>query len=191
LDILRIKVKMSFIRVKEIGKKGGKKYKYAYLVENRWRKRLKGGKKGSRQKVSRYLGKVMKIEKQRDDDFFMYFDIKEVKKYLKNKKSKIVEDLIRFELYLRGFEENNGYLEKKDLRYDIKKHRFVDGNGEEEKIVLEMNEGFLSSYTVNKVIGFKRKHDDEHYVGIDLAKSFLEAGLNVPKEIFVGYFEKV
>ena len=184
---------MSFIRVKEIGKKNGKKYRYAYLVSNKWRKRLKGGRKGSRQKVSKYLGRVLKIEKEKEIDFyeFIEIDISKVEEYLKNNKSRIVNDLVRRELLERGFFEKEGKIEKEEVRYDTELHKFVDLNEGEDKVVIEMNEGFLCKHTIRGLINFKNDADDEREKGIELAKAFLEAGLKVPNEIFVGYFEKV
>jgi hypothetical protein len=182
---------MAFIRIKGIGKRDGKKYSYAYLVENRWRKRLKGNKKGSRQKVSRYLGKVLKIEKEREFGFFEFINIKDNPNYLESNKEKIVEDLVRYELFVRGFIEIEQIMEKNRLRFDLRKNRFIDAEGNEENIVIEMNEGFLCSYTLSRLINFKSDNDDEREKGIALAKTFLEAGLAIPKEIFIGYYEKV
>lgn len=181
---------MSFIRVKNIGR-NSKKYRYAYLVENKWRKRLKGGKKGSRQKVSKYLGKVVKIEKEKEQGFFEFIDVKENARYLENSKIRIVKDLVRYELFIRKFESKGDVLEKGDIVFDLKQRRFIDSKGDEVRLVIEMNEGFLCKYTINRVVNFRAKGDDEREIGIELAKAFLEAGLNVPKEIFVAYFEKV
>ncbi len=185
---------MSFIRVKEIGKKG-KKYRYAYLVSNVWRKRLKGGKKGSRQKVSKYLGKVINFDKEKDRKnigFFEFVNIKENAEYLENSKARIIRDLTRYELFIRGFGERKGRMEREGFGFDLRQRKFVDDSGEEEeKIVVEMNEGFLCKYTIAKLLNFKSKLDDEREIGIELAKAFLEAGFNVPKEVFIGYFEKI
>jgi hypothetical protein len=187
---------MSFIRIKEIGPKNGKKYKYAYLVENKWRKRLKGGKKGSRQKVSKYLGKVISEVDNRESnnlderDFFGF--VKQGKEeYMKNKKEKVISDLTRYELHLRGFVDNNGIMIKDNLNFNLAKRRFINQEGEEENIVLEINEGFLCKFTLDKLVNFRVKGDDEREIGISLAKAFLEAGLKVSQEVFIGYFEKI
>ncbi|MCK5283354.1 MAG: hypothetical protein KAK00_08160 [Nanoarchaeota archaeon] len=189
---------MSFIRIKKIGNKNGKKYEYGYVVENKWRKRLKKGKGGSRQKVSKYLGKVLRLENIDekikdcgDDGFFEFIGNKDIEEYLKNKKRRIVNDLIRYELSLRGFDENKGIIERGGIRYELKQERFVNSDGEDEKVLIEMNEGFLCRYTIRKLINFKARDEDERENGVKLAKAFLGAGLRVPKEIFVGYFEKV
>jgi hypothetical protein len=182
---------MSFIRIKEIGKRGGKRYKYAYLVENKWRKRLKGGRKGSRQKVGKYLGKVLNLEKTREIGFIEFNKITDVNQYLNRNKSELIEDLVRHELFLLGFEAEGNLMKKDELIFDIKSYKFVNDSGEEEKLVIEANEGFICSNTLKKLLMFKPEDDDEHITGIKLAKLFLEAGLSVSKEVFVGYFNKI
>ena len=182
---------MSFVRIKEIGKKNGKKYRYAYLVENKWRKRLKGGKKGSRQKVGKYLGRVISLDRKEDKEFLDFMQIKDMQQYLKKSKSAIISDLISFELILRGFERKNQILKKEDVSFNLERYKFVDKLDKESKIVIEMNEGFLCGYTISRLRSFKARGDDEREIGVKLAKSFLETGLKVPNEIFVGFYDKL
>jgi hypothetical protein len=176
--------------VKKIGKKGGQKYEYAYLVENKWRKRLGKGRRGSRQKVSKYLGRVLRFEKIKDAAFLGFLNIANFEEYTKKTKREIIGDLVRYELFLRGFEIKENLAEKEGVIFDFKKLKVFDSSMDE-RIVIEMNEGFLCNYTIGKLPNFKPEDDDEHIVGIKLAKAFLEAGLNVPKEIFVDYFGKI
>ena len=64
-----------YIRKKAIkNKKTGTIYHYAYAVENRWRK------KGARQKVKHYLGKVHFFSLGVPIDFFVYCGVQEQKK---------------------------------------------------------------------------------------------------------------
>ena len=71
---------MGFIRVKKISGK-----EYAYLVENKWYKRgFKGKGSGSRQKVSRYLGRVYYFNKAEGWDFLTFKSINNLEQYLKN-----------------------------------------------------------------------------------------------------------
>ena len=111
--------------------------------------------------------------------------------YLSSSKEKIVLDLVKYELMIRGFKLNGHFMEKDGLMFDCKLRKFVDSKGKEVRVVIEMNEGFLCKYTISSLLNFKPSGDDEHFIGVNLAKAFLEAGLNVPKEVFVGYFEKV
>ncbi len=57
------------------------------------------------------------------------------------------------------------------------------------KIVIAMNEGFFCNETVKKLYG--SFYGTEKEVGLKLAKAFVEAGLKVPEEVFIGVFEKV
>ena len=89
---------MGFIRVKKIGGK-----EYAYLVENKWYKRgFKGKGRGSRQKVSKYLGRVYYFDKADGWDFLTFKSINNLEQYLKdnsNNKNQIFRDLVEWELF--------------------------------------------------------------------------------------------
>jgi len=170
---------MSYIRVKKIKKKSGNEYEYAYLVENKWKKRLKGGKKGARQKVKAFLGRNYKRSIVNDIDFFEYSKIDDVSQYVNsNSLKQIVKDLVKWEFY----------------RHDIK-DVIVDWNNNsirnyKNKVVLQMNEGFLCNDTLRKLIRFRFKSEEEH-AGIALAKVFVDSGLQIPQEVFVKLFEKI
>ncbi|MBW2976162.1 hypothetical protein KY347_01800 [Candidatus Woesearchaeota archaeon] len=162
---------MSFIRIKKISGK-----EYAYLVENRWYKRgFKGKGKGSRQKVSRYLGRVHSFVKVDNTGFFEFKGIKEPEQYLKsNNKEKVFGDLVEWELFRHC-------VDKKEFMINLDKTG-VSKNGKE--VTLKINDGFLNSYTLNRL--FNLKSGDSYY----LARCFVDAGIDVPKEVFVGVFGK-
>jgi len=162
---------MSFIRVKTVN--GGE---YAYLVENKWYKRRhKSKNKGSRQKVSKYLGKVYSFEKKHDTGFFEFMNIIELPVYLKNiSVDQVIQDMVKWELYLHEIDTNRFII-----NFDSKKVK--DKNKE---VSLKINEGFLNTYTLSRLFNLKSK--DSYY----LAKSFIEAGIEVPKEVFVELFSK-
>ena len=66
---------MTFIRTKWIKKKGSpKRYEYAYIVENKWRKRGNPVK----QKTKKYLGRVYRFDRVNMMDFYEHFDISDV-----------------------------------------------------------------------------------------------------------------
>lgn len=170
-----------FIRTKRI--KGND---YAYLVRNVWRKRPKSGERGSRQKVSKYLGRIYRFEDIYHNSFVEFYKIKDIKdfnKYIDNKSKKdIIKDLIKIGLINIGFKEQGRLLVNDDLKFDIDNLTFSD------KAVIEMNEGFLCKDTVSKIINFKA--GDEEREGYNLANAFVEAGLKVPEEVFVGYYKR-
>lgn len=171
-----------FIRTKKIKGKD-----YAYLVRNVWRKRIKNGKKGSRQKVSKYLGKVHRFEKIADNDFFKLFNVNDIAKYIEFRGQKgVIKDLIKLELINRGFKEGK-ILVNSDVQFNMENLAFIR-DGKEAKAVIEMNEGFLCKETISKVINFKA--GDEEREGMNLADAFVSAGLAVPEEVFVEYYKR-
>ena len=67
---------MVYIRAKKFKRKNGEVVRYAYLVKNIWKKRgHKGSKKGARQKVRGYLGKVYGFSRVEERDFIEHFSI--------------------------------------------------------------------------------------------------------------------
>ncbi len=182
---------MVYIRVKKIRKKG-REYRYAYLVENKWKKRVgKGSKKGARQKVKGYLGKVHEFSRIGEREFLSHFNVKDIKVYFdENGMEKVVRDLVRVELMNHGFMENGDFYANDNLAvYISNKDFFVKDLKEEKdrKLVIGMNEGFLCKETFNKLLNFKAKGDEKE-VGLQLGNTLLEAGLKVPQEIFVEMF---
>lgn len=160
---------MSFIRTKKINSK-----EYAYLVENKWyKRRVKGKGLGSRQKVSKYFGRVYSFNKTENINFLTFKKIEDLEQYLKNNdKSKIIKGLVEWELFRHS-------IDKEEFAIDFTNKRLVKGNKE---VSLRMNEGFLNSFTLNRLFGLRS--GDSYY----LAKCFVEAGVEIPKEVFVGVF---
>ena len=162
---------MSFIRTKKVDGKD-----YAYLVENKWyKRRFKGKGRGPRQKVSKYLGRVYSFNKKGTIDFFNFKNIENLEYYLKNNgRTKIFKDLIEWEIFRHN-------VDKEEFTIDFSNKKILKNNKE---VSLKMNEGFLNSFTLNRL--FNLKAGNSYY----LAKSFVEAGVEIPKEVFVGLFGK-
>ena len=162
---------MSFIRTKNIAGK-----EYAYLVENKWYKRRhKGKNKGPRQKVSKYLGRVYRFNKEKDLDFFSFKNINNLEQYLRNNsnnKNQIFRDLVEWELFRHG-------INKEEFTINFSNKKILNGKRE---VSLRINEGFLNSCTLGRL--FNLKSGESYY----LAKCFIEAGIEIPKEVFVGVF---
>ena len=160
---------MGFIRIKKINGK-----EYAYLVENKWFKRKSKGKsKGSRQKVSKYLGKVHYFDKTNNDDFLNFKKINNLEEYLKNHKNQVIKDLVEWELYRHNI--GNGFT----IDFNAKK---ITKNNKE--ATLRINEGYLNGHTLSRL--FIPRSNDSYY----LAKCFVDAGIEIPKELFAGLFSK-
>lgn len=161
---------MAFFRIKKIKGK-----EYAYIVENEWRK------KGSRQKVKGYLGRTYRFDLRDNVDFFEFLKIENFQNYVEgNEKNRIISDLIEWELH----------------RFGVDKHLFsIDlGNKKIQKsnknVVFFINEGFMCSLTLKNLLEFKTEND-EQADGYRLARAFVEAGIKVPQEIFIGVFSKL
>ena len=145
-----------FIRIKRI-----KNAEYAYLVQNTWVKQ------GPKQKVKKYLGKVMRPEISKNMDFNNYRDIKDLKKYVEeNTQFSIIRDLVDWELAKHG-------LDKKSLK----------------KQVMAINEGYLRPDLLNKLTTIQIT-SGEYEDQVALAKAFVDAGIAIPQELFVAYFQK-
>lgn len=162
---------MSFIRIKKINGN-----EYAYLVENKWYKRgFKGKGKGPRQKVSMYLGRVFYFNKEQDIDFFSFKKIENLGEYLKNNaREKVIRELVEWELFRHN-------INKEEVTIDYSNKKIINKNTNKE-VSLRMNEGFLNSFTLARL--FNIRSNDGYY----LAKCFVEAGIEVPKEVFAGLF---
>ncbi len=169
---------MSFIRTKKIKGK-----EYAYIVENKWKKR--GNK--VKQKTKKYLGRVYRHSKVEEKDFCDFLNIEDIESYIAEKdKKEIINDLVRWELSNHGFKEQEGRLIKESCFLDIGKKKVYNERGND--IALGFNEGFLTGYAMRKLHNFTAEDEEEGY---DFAKMFIEAGINVPKGVFVGIFKKV
>ena len=158
---------MSFVRAKKI--KGNR---YAYLVENTWQG------KGSRQHVKAYLGKVLTPEAGTASSAPDISD-------------KSFEDsvltLAAWTLSNHGFANGDGLHVREEVSVDLSlksvKRKTKDA-------VLELNEGFLCSHTLNQLLDFVGEGTREEEVGQRLAAALLEAGISVPHETFVELFKK-
>jgi hypothetical protein len=183
---------MVFIRTKRIKKKSGNVYTYAYLVENKWKKRAVGKKK-SRQKVKAYLGRVHKLEKSSELDFLELLSIDNVEKYVENKnKKEIIIDLVKYELLKHGFDEVGSLVSNGDIFFDLDNVEFsvLEGYKRKPGIVLHLNEGFMCKETLRRITHFYSEGTEEE-IGYKFAKMFVEAGIDVPKDVFVGLFGKL
>lgn len=161
-----------FIRTKKFGKK-----EYAYLVENKWTI------KGSRQKVSKYLGRIVKPDKIKEENFNFNSE---------KEGSEIIQDLVKWQLLNHGFEE----IAQNILCFDS---IFVDLNEKkvflkkkEENILgaVKINDSFLCDYTLASLFNTKIEGELEDS-GKKFAEAFSIAGIPVEKDVFVELFRKV
>ena len=147
---------------------------YAYLVKNTW---LSG--KGPRQKVGKYLGKVLKLERKSSELFqanedFSRLDFKDA-----------VMQLVKHELVQHGFFPDKGCLASGGIAVDLTSFS-VKNKGR--PVVLELNNGFLSEETLRQLQRHDPGKDPEGY---ELAKLLVGAGINISQEAFIALFEKI
>ncbi len=152
---------MAFIRTKKINGKP-----YAYLVES------VSTPQGPRQKVKKYLGRVHSFDEVGGNCF---------------KADNIVHNLIVSELGKYGFEYNKGSYVNGKVVFNPKTNKVVKGKKD---AVVKVGEGHLSSFTVKRLINFKKSNDVNKDATL-LAKYFLEAGLNVSQEEFIEYYSNL
>ena len=172
---------MVFLRIKKIKDKN-----YAYLVENSWIGN------SSRQKVKRYIGRVYKFDLKNNVEFESFFNINSIEEYIKNNENKkIIKDLIKWEFFKNDIDD-------KKFNIDFEK---IEIKNNEKNACIKINEGYLCSHTLANILNLKRLHEDETKSEIDdetddetgfrLAKSFVDAGIKIPQEVFIGIFEKI
>lgn len=154
---------MGFIRAKTIKGK-----EYGYLVKNTWTTT------GPRQNVKGYLGRIIRPEKQKE----------ETPDISKLKYQSALFTLIKQELCNHGFDTR---LAKDQTKIDLENRRIINRN---KNIIIGMNEGYLCTYTLNKLMTVI-PHGYEEQAGLQLATALVEAGLKLNKETFVQLFEKI
>jgi len=156
-----------FIRLKKIKGK-----QYAYLVKN---KRKKGK---VRQKVVEYIGEALIAGEKEKTDFFDFVG-KNIKEYIQDKNLKeIFFDLVRWEIKRHKLE--NIYFDSENISV------MKNSKG----IIIKMNEGYLYGKRIKEIINFIAVGDDEYFIGKEFAELFVKAGIDIPKELFVGLFER-
>jgi hypothetical protein len=159
---------MAYIRTKKISGKD-----YAYLVE------IENTSKGPRQRVKKYLGKVLVMENSAGEPNSERTEI------TAEKKKEFLNQMAIRELKMKGFKKNNNRLEKEGINYSVEDLSLRKGKKD---VLLKLNEGYLSGHTLCEILNFK-KSKDVNKDAVRLAKSFLNAGLLVSREEFVRYYQ--
>ncbi|MBR9682940.1 hypothetical protein GOV03_00165 [Candidatus Woesearchaeota archaeon] len=166
---------MTFLRTKKINNNF-----YCYLVQN------KHTKKGPRQKVKKYLGRAWKLEQKKELDFLDFLKVNNFNDYFKKSKKEILMGLVQWELIRHGFQEKKDSLVNQDISFNIKNNKIIK---KDKEVLLALNEGFLCSFTTGRILKFK-KSGDLQKDALTLAKYFVEAGIKIPQEVFIGFYEK-
>ena len=179
----RVILSKMFFRIKKIKGK-----EYVYIVENEWKTTaklvgtLRGTKpKGSRQKVISYIGKSYRFELLNDIDFLQFMRIEDLQGYIQNNhKNQIIHDLIEWEFFRFG-------VSKKEFSIDLNNLKIQKNK---KNVTFLINDGFLCNITLRNLINFKTAGDEQND-GYRLARAFVEAGIKVSQEVFIGLFGKL
>ncbi len=156
-----------FIRKKRI-----KNSEYAYLVSSEWTPL------GPRQKVSKYIGKIV------------YINVKGIPSFSADmdsffSRAEIISYIIEQNLLFCGFQKEGNLLKNEKIHLDIKERKIISSK---RTLVLSLNEGFLCKDSIDQLFDFQERGDSD--VGKKLATLLVNAGLVVPKEVFVSLYEK-
>ncbi len=166
---------MVFVRIKRISGK-----EYGYLVANSWTG------SGPRQKVSKYLGRLIRPERAKSEALQAFLGLtaeQELKQWIgKSSFKEIATALIKLELSNHGISCSS---DKNDLKINVEKAEFLDDKGK--PVVFALNDGFLCSHTAKKLLEYDAEAD---YSGYDLADSLTAVGIAVEKEVFITLFGK-
>jgi len=167
---------MVFVRVKKL-----KGREYAYKVQNTWTS------KGPRQTSKEYLGRVYEHKRTKSEEFTDIF-----KEYTPElmAKSEIIRDLVTVELYNHGFikTQKSHIWQKGESVVNTRSLTFT--NTKRKPAVLRMNEGFLCGSTVQQILETKSENEVEGREGFNLAKNIVNAGLTIPKDLFIALYQR-
>ncbi len=169
-----------FLRIKKIKGK-----EYGYRVRNKWTGN------GARQKVVGYLGRIYRLERKNETSFGDYLANAHGKSYEEYMKSNdfdaIIMELVKWELSKHGgIFRNDGKIDLGNVEVALKEMSVSSGGRE---IVLKMNDGYLCRHTLKNVFSVHLGEEEEP--GLDFAHALVNAGLRVPKEIFIRLYESL
>ncbi len=159
-----------FIRTKKVNNNV-----YAYFVKNKW----VDGK--TSQTTVKYIGRVFPFKKTKNIDFMKFSGLEG--KRVTNKE--LLQHLTEWELHNHGFVKEEKLWKKKEVVANAKTFSFLKGKKE---VALGFNDGFLSKATLQRISRFTASSAEDGY---KYAKYFVEAGIEVPQEVFVHMFKNV
>lgn len=160
---------MTFLRIKKIKGK-----EYVYSVENEWHKRT------SRQKVKGYMGRAYRFPQAQNPKFLEFLKADDLPKYIEStEKNKILKDLVEWELFKFGINKSEFTIDLEQK--EIKKNK--------KNVVLLINDGYMCNSTIKNLLEFELL--DEQTDGYRFARACVEAGLNVPQDVFIALFGKI
>lgn len=160
---------MVFVRAKMVKGK-----KYAYLVQNVWKK----GKVN--QVVKKYMGKIITLPERKEVFVTIDFDLP-----LK----KVLQALVAQEFLARGFVQTRGevYIWEK-VKVNLTKGIIKE---EEKSVTLFLNGRYLYPRLLRDILDFFAPESDDDIKGKKLAQAFSDAGISISQENFIALYKKI
>ena len=170
---------MGYVRYKAI--KGGL---YGYWVESSWTA------KGPRQKVKEYLGRIAAPQRSQQKPLTDYIALPYESTLGAISRPQALKMIIRWALCDYGYAEQQRLLNHLDGSvFDLEQMRFVTKEGKKQPLVLRISDGYFCEKTARELLTFKEKGFDRD-VGVKLAKAFVLAGIAIPADFFIAYFNR-
>lgn len=173
-----------FTRIKKI-----KGMEYAYLVKSVWKNNA------ARQKVVKYVGKVLTPPKTNAISFPEFCEKEKVIITKTTSYQNILAALFAWTLCQHGFVKDPLLQKKWILQHgkmscDPEKFKLISGTRE---ATIKLNEGYMNSFTLKELlyIDLSKKVDEQRDAATRLAKAFVDAGIEVPQDIFIEIFQKL
>lgn len=163
-----------YIRVKKRKNKSGKELQYAYLISSKFYK------KGPRQKIKEYLGRVYHSHAEKNS-------LKKITKQWPNAIKELLEQELKDHSFIQTI--NSQQWLNGEIIIDLSKREVKNNEGQ--KSCLKLNEGFLCDYTLNQLLSFKTPQKKDHEVGKALGNILLLAGVNIGSEQFIELFNQL
>lgn len=159
-----------FVRAKSVKNK-----KYAYLVENIWKK----GK--VKQVVKKYLGKIILLENSSQE---LSFDVN-----FSLSLKKVMQQIISREFLSRNFIHGRGEVYSwNDISVNLSSGNIKQ---EDKSVVLMLNGRYLYSKQIRELLDFFAPESGDDLKGKKLAQTFSDAGISISQDIFVKLYKKI
>ncbi len=159
-----------FVRAKIVKEK-----QYAYLVENDWAK----GK--VKQKVKKYLGRILSIEDISQENTFPKIDFSLDKK-------EYIKQIVATEFFKKGFFLEKNFLLNGEIKISLTTGKITNNKKD---VVLFINERYLYKDLLESLLDFFQPEAEEDTKGKKLATAFSDAGISIAPEHFVSLYKKI
>ncbi len=172
-----------YLRTKRRKNKEGKEKIYLYLAKTLYRKKGRSPK----QKITSYLGPVIACANAKKAE-------PEPKNWAENDSfQETLKKTMSSTLLASGFfcHLSGVFLKEDQNRVIVDLNNQTIQNERGLKVCLALNNGFLCDFTVQRLLSQNLSETTEKGLGKHLAKSLIEAGVEVEKELFLILFQKL